>query len=202
MEVAFELFGKYGFDGTSVRDIAQGAEANIAAVNYHFKSKEGLYWEIMVQTYTDLENEIEKFFAQSKSVSELSLKTFEYFLAEKYALKNAMKMMLMEGIPFPQDPAQLGVINNPMGPPGGRFFAEAIQREIPYTLSREGILWGVKATFGSVFHWGFMCCTESCIDQGPNPDPLMTVDQVKKDLENFVSSTIEYLKNNEKKFRN
>jgi AcrR family transcriptional regulator len=201
MEAAFELFGKYGFEGTSVRDIAQKADANIAAINYHFKSKEGLYWEIMVQTFADLESEIEKFFSQSKTVTELSLKTFEHFLNEKYALKNAMKMMLMEGIAYPEDPSQLSVLKNPAGPPGGRFFGEAIQREIPYPLSREGLLWGVKSTFGSVFHWGFMCSTPSCLDQGPNPDPLMTVDQVRKDIEFFVGSTLDFLKANEKRFR-
>lgn len=39
---ATELFAEHGFDGTSLRAITQAAGANIAAVNYHFGSKEGL----------------------------------------------------------------------------------------------------------------------------------------------------------------
>ena len=40
--VAEELFGKKGFDGTSVRDIAQGAGVNLAMISYYFGSKEKL----------------------------------------------------------------------------------------------------------------------------------------------------------------
>lgn len=38
--VAEELFSEKGFDGTSVRDIAQAAAVNLAMINYYFGSKE------------------------------------------------------------------------------------------------------------------------------------------------------------------
>jgi AcrR family transcriptional regulator len=40
--VAEELFGEKGFDGTSVRDIANGAGVNLAMISYYFGSKEKL----------------------------------------------------------------------------------------------------------------------------------------------------------------
>jgi AcrR family transcriptional regulator len=40
--VAEELFGEKGFDGTSVRDIAQQAGVNLAMISYYFGSKEKL----------------------------------------------------------------------------------------------------------------------------------------------------------------
>jgi len=40
--VAEELFGQKGFDGTSVRDIAQSAGVNLAMISYYFGSKEKL----------------------------------------------------------------------------------------------------------------------------------------------------------------
>lgn len=42
LEVAQELFATRGFDAVSVRELAQAAEVNLAAVNYYFGSKDGL----------------------------------------------------------------------------------------------------------------------------------------------------------------
>lgn len=45
LEAAELVFAEHGFAGTSVRDICEKADANVAAVNYHFGSKERLYAE-------------------------------------------------------------------------------------------------------------------------------------------------------------
>jgi AcrR family transcriptional regulator len=45
---AERLFGEKGFDGTSVRDIAQSAGVNLAMISYYFGSKEKLL-EAMIQ---------------------------------------------------------------------------------------------------------------------------------------------------------
>ncbi|MEX0408656.1 CerR family C-terminal domain-containing protein [Aquibium sp. LZ166] len=42
IRAALELFGGKGFDGTSTREIAAKAKANIASIAYHFGGKEGL----------------------------------------------------------------------------------------------------------------------------------------------------------------
>jgi len=47
IEAAGELFAENGPDGVSVRTIAEKAGANIAAINYHFGSKENLYAEAL-----------------------------------------------------------------------------------------------------------------------------------------------------------
>ena len=39
---ALKLFGRQGFDGTSTREIAAEAKANIGSIAYHFGGKEGL----------------------------------------------------------------------------------------------------------------------------------------------------------------
>lgn len=43
IEAAAQQFADRGFDGVTVRQICRAAEANVAAVNYHFRDKFGLY---------------------------------------------------------------------------------------------------------------------------------------------------------------
>src|SRR5712671_3828617 len=42
LDVAEELFGEQGLDRVSIRDITRMARVNLAAINYHFGSKEDL----------------------------------------------------------------------------------------------------------------------------------------------------------------
>jgi AcrR family transcriptional regulator len=57
LTVAERLFGEKGFDGTSVRDIAQQAQVNLAMISYYFGSKEKLLESLleMRANYTILE---------------------------------------------------------------------------------------------------------------------------------------------------
>ncbi|MEI6675454.1 MAG: TetR family transcriptional regulator [Verrucomicrobiota bacterium] len=49
LEAAEKLFAEHGFDVVSVRDITQAAGGNVAAVNYHFGSRDGLVELVMTR---------------------------------------------------------------------------------------------------------------------------------------------------------
>jgi AcrR family transcriptional regulator len=49
LDAAEKLFGQNGFDATSLRDITAEAQVNLAAVNYHFQSKESLIDAVIIR---------------------------------------------------------------------------------------------------------------------------------------------------------
>jgi AcrR family transcriptional regulator len=69
MKAAERLFAERGYDGTSIRAIVAKARVNQAAINYHFDGKDGLYREVLRNSFRALtENQL----AHAKEVGTLS----------------------------------------------------------------------------------------------------------------------------------
>jgi len=47
LEAASDVFGRKGFESTTIRDICAVADANVAAINYHFKDKQNLFYKVL-----------------------------------------------------------------------------------------------------------------------------------------------------------
>jgi len=58
MEVAVELFATNGFEGTSIRQLAQRADVNIAMINYYFGSKEKLLESLILFKTSGLKEQL------------------------------------------------------------------------------------------------------------------------------------------------
>ncbi len=57
LEAAERLIAERGFEGVSVRDVTQAAKANVAAVNYHFGSREGMMGLVMTRVLGPIQQE-------------------------------------------------------------------------------------------------------------------------------------------------
>ena len=60
LDAATRLFAEHGFHGTTVRDIATAARANVASGHYHFGSKRDLYVEVLRAAFADVRRLLER----------------------------------------------------------------------------------------------------------------------------------------------
>ena len=54
LEAAAAVFSVQGFRNARIRDICRKADANIAAINYHFRDKRGLYDAVLRHAFLQL----------------------------------------------------------------------------------------------------------------------------------------------------
>jgi AcrR family transcriptional regulator len=88
-QVALELFAEYGYDKTSLREIAERLGVTKAALYYHFKSKEA----IIAAVFEEILGELDAFIAWTKSQPATSDARHE--IARRYvqSSKGASKVM-------------------------------------------------------------------------------------------------------------
>lgn len=73
---ARELFVLRGYAGTTTRDIAKGADCNLALVNYYFRSKQALFQQVMVEHLQLFLADISKVINNPKTTLEEKLAAF------------------------------------------------------------------------------------------------------------------------------
>lgn len=71
VNAATALFFQKGFDGTSVRDIAEKADVNVSLISYYFKGKQGLLEYAVTQFYENYLQHIEETIETSTKLSAL-----------------------------------------------------------------------------------------------------------------------------------
>ena len=85
LDVAEQMFADQGFAGTSLRSIIAAAEVNLAAVHYHFRSKEALLEAVVVRRLEPLNRErlelLDKYERQAAQWGPSVEKILEAFLA-------------------------------------------------------------------------------------------------------------------------
>ena len=159
---ARELFAIKGFDGASVREIARVAEVNIAAVNYHFDTKEKLFHQVMDMIFDESQKAIEQHYAEKphQQVEDLAVWIFRYFNERSDILRSVFKMLLSEK--GWSETRKCDVQEGNFGPPGGMAIARAISSQVKNEIAEPDMFWAVKMIFSNVIHLSLMYSNHLC----------------------------------------
>jgi AcrR family transcriptional regulator len=160
LDAAEELFAAEGFEKVSIRDIAKACEANVAAVNYHFGSREGLV-NLVLSRYlapinqermTRLEAAERKWAGKVVPIEEI-LDAFARPLVgqvRKSDLSERLFCKLLGRIFSEQQASSTLVVEDMMRPVVERFL-RAFRKALP-GLEPEELLWRVHMTAGAMIH--------------------------------------------------
>ncbi|HEX4922901.1 MAG TPA: TetR/AcrR family transcriptional regulator [Bdellovibrionales bacterium] len=114
-----KLFAKHGLDGVTVRDIAQEAGVNVAAVSYHFEGKEGLYRAVIEEFAKEKQGEIrDQIGAAPKNADEYRFvfrMMVAKFLADVMQTPEVCRIMMKEidaGLPIAKDIFEKTMLEN------------------------------------------------------------------------------------------
>jgi AcrR family transcriptional regulator len=160
LDAAERLFAEHGFDGASMRQITSGAEANLAAVNYHFGTKLALIHAVFARRLGPLN-------AERIRLLDALLESAEQAGDERPPLRGIMHAFLApalslgrkEGREFfvliarahsaPSRDLQEAIVSQ-LGEVVARFGA-ALQSALP-DLPKQELMWRVHFTIGALCH--------------------------------------------------
>ncbi len=161
LDVAEELFGERGLDRVSIRDITRKAKANLAAINYHFGSKEDLIAAVFERRVVPVNEArlaaldmVEK--SAGKRIPKLEA-ILEAFI--RPALQSSLKpskggtaFSKLFGRCLSEPSPEVEVLLKRQFAPLVERMEAALKKALPH-LSRSEIYWRMKFTYGALHHW-------------------------------------------------
>ena len=174
LDVAEKLFASTGYKGTSLRMITAAAEVNLAAVNYHFGSKEGLVTAVIDRRLVPLNEQ--RCHRLSKVLSEAETMKIKPGLQEVLLAFIEPTLLLTESAPGARNFVTL--VGRAMADteetarkifikhmnPAIKIFHDALVETLP-ELPSDVLYWRLIFLIGTLSH------TLRCIDKCPLPLP-------------------------------
>ncbi|MBN1783710.1 MAG: TetR/AcrR family transcriptional regulator [Alphaproteobacteria bacterium] len=147
LKTASKLFSQKGFDGTSIRDIATKSGVNIAAISYHFGSKENLFFQVFIHAHKKFEKLFQSI-PKDQSVSDFCFQMYQKLSHNHVDLLNSFRMLISQDLKPPRDPEN----TLPVLPPGAQLIFEVINAEIGKKSSESKRYWMSFIIFQKIFN--------------------------------------------------
>jgi AcrR family transcriptional regulator len=159
MQAAEELFGEQGFAATSLRQIIAKADVNLAAIHYHFGSKEALLDQLVNRRADPVNQErlarLERIETQSVSKPPTIEDLLDAFFAPTAPVAEANPRFVLVMGRIHAEGLMPSIVQKHFQPTAQRFIA-ALRRAVP-DLPETEFLWRVHFMMGAMAHT--MCGT-------------------------------------------
>jgi AcrR family transcriptional regulator len=153
LDTAERLFGEYGYSGTSLRHIISEAGVNLAAIHYHFGSKQDLLDEVILRKAGPLNERrlqlLEQFEAESAPESAPIDKILEAFIAPAILIDKSPEFLKLMGRVH-EEGLMPAIAQRHFQPLISRFLS-ALCRGLP-GMSRKELLWKAHFAIGAMAH--------------------------------------------------
>jgi AcrR family transcriptional regulator len=155
------MFGEHGLARVSIRDITREARVNLAAINYHFGSKEDLVAAVFERRVVPLNDaRIAALDTVEKAVGKRSPKlenVLEAFIRPALqssldASKGGTAFSKLFGRCLSEPSPEVEALLKKQFEPLTERMHAALKRALPH-LSRSEIFWRMKFTYGALHHW-------------------------------------------------
>ena len=157
LDAAEKLFARHGFESTSLRSIIAGAGVNLAAIHYHFRSKEGLIRAVIERRFAPVNDERLRLLAEYETRTDgrapLVEEILEAFLAPmlRVGLLHSGQGRLLMQLGGRLLQASDGMLEKAAGSEFERVavrFLAAFHKALP-GLAKQEIAWRMNFTIGA-----------------------------------------------------
>jgi len=159
LDTAEELFSEQGFDRVSIRDITKKARVNLAAINYHFGSKEDLIAAIFEREFVPVnEARLAALGAVQSGKKDPRLEDIlEAFIRPTVRCsigkpKGGKAFSRLFGRCLSEPSPEIETLLKRQFEPLVERMDAALMKALPQ-LTRSEIFWCMKFTFGALHHW-------------------------------------------------
>jgi len=181
VEAAEELFAERGFEAVSVRDITKRAGMNIASVNYHFGSRDGLVAGVMIRYIAPINDErlarieaLERRWSGKSVPLEEILDAFVRPLATQVRKSDLSERLFLKlvGRMFGEQAAAMPPVLEEQFKVVVARFLKALSKALP-DLSSDEILWRMHFVIGAMVHAMAQDEVLQRISQGASGNPTL-----------------------------
>jgi AcrR family transcriptional regulator len=187
LNTAERLFADRGFDATSLRHIVAEAEVNLAAVHYHFHSKDALLDAVILRKLKTVNDErmalLDRFEREAGGRPAPVEQVLEAFIAPTFAVKERHPQFVRLMGRLHAEGFMLRLMRDHFRPVLSRFL-EAFYRSSP-EMEKEEVLWRIHFMVGAMAH---TARGRPELHEAAGMRPTFTAERVSQSLVDFLAA--------------